>query len=64
MLKSVRLGKVREALVAARKEARRETIGDIAARQGFWHWSHFSRDYKAQFGELPSETLGNAGVMS
>ncbi|MEH0076130.1 helix-turn-helix domain-containing protein [Pannonibacter sp. Pt2] len=64
VLKSVRLGKVREALVAARKEARRETIGDIAARWGFWHWSHFSRDYKAQFGELPSETLGNAGVMS
>ncbi|MGY4752069.1 helix-turn-helix domain-containing protein [Pannonibacter sp. Q-1] len=64
VLKSVRLGKVREALVAARKEVRRETIGDIAARWGFWHWSHFSRDYKAQFGELPSETLGNSGITS
>lgn len=64
VLKAVRLSRVRASLLAARKEARRETIGDIAARWGFWHWSHFSRDYKAQFGELPSETLGKPGAIS
>ena len=29
----------------------------IANDFGFTHLGYFSRDYKAQFGELPSETL-------
>lgn len=33
-----------------------ETLGDIAARWGFWHPSRFSSEYKQLFGELPSET--------
>ncbi|HEX4239883.1 MAG TPA: helix-turn-helix domain-containing protein [Steroidobacteraceae bacterium] len=33
-----------------------ESIGAIAARYGVWHWSRFSRYYRLQFGELPSET--------
>jgi AraC family transcriptional regulator, ethanolamine operon transcriptional activator len=32
------------------------SIGIIAARNGIWHWSRFSRDYRMLFGELPSQT--------
>ena len=32
-------------------------IGDIAADWGFYHFSNFSRNYKALFGECPSETI-------
>jgi AraC family ethanolamine operon transcriptional activator len=32
------------------------SIGVIAARHGIWHWSRFSRSYRALFGELPSDT--------
>ncbi len=32
------------------------SIGDIAAANGFWNWSEFSRQYHRQFGELPSQT--------
>lgn len=38
-----------------------ESIGDIAAEEGFWEWSRFSQYYSAQFGELPSETRYNRG---
>jgi AraC family ethanolamine operon transcriptional activator len=33
------------------------TVGDVAARWGFWHLSKFAHDYQKLFGELPSETL-------
>ena len=33
-----------------------ESIGDIAAEEGFWDWSRFTSYYRRQFGELPSET--------
>ena len=33
------------------------SVQDAAARWGFWHLGQFSRDYKRQFGELPSQTL-------
>jgi AraC family ethanolamine operon transcriptional activator len=32
------------------------SIGDAASRWGFFHLSHFAADYKALFGELPSQT--------
>lgn len=32
------------------------TIQDIAARWGFWHLSRFAAEYRAHFGELPSQT--------
>lgn len=32
------------------------SIGDIAAQAGFWHPSKFAADYRAMFGELPSQT--------
>ena len=34
-----------------------EAISDAANRWGFWHMGQFARDYRRQFGELPSETL-------
>lgn len=31
-------------------------IADVANRWGFWHIGQFARDYRRQFGELPSQT--------
>ena len=39
-----------------RSETDNQPIGDIAALHGFWNWSEFSRLYRRQFGERPSET--------
>ncbi|MEL7525108.1 MAG: helix-turn-helix domain-containing protein [Pseudomonadota bacterium] len=33
-----------------------QSIGDIAAEEGFWDWSRFTSYYRKLFGELPSET--------
>ena len=49
-------------LIAARKELLKanpveSAVTAIANDYEFTHLSYFSRDYKAQFGELPSETL-------
>lgn len=33
-----------------------ESIGNVAAREGFWDWSRFTADYSKHFGEQPSET--------
>jgi AraC family ethanolamine operon transcriptional activator len=49
-LNTMRLNAVRRRL----KEAR--SVTDAATELGFWHFGHFSRDYKELFGELPSET--------
>lgn len=54
-LRTMRLDRVRRELRAAGRGP--VSIGDIAARWGFWHWSRFASDYRAMFGELPSETL-------
>jgi AraC-like DNA-binding protein len=37
-----------------------ETIAEIAGRWGFWHMGQFAKDYRRQFGELPSETARRA----
>lgn len=58
-LRAMRLNAVRRALKQA-DPGGRTTVGDIAARWGFWHLSHFAAEYKAMFGELPSETLRRA----
>ncbi len=34
------------------------SVGDVAARHGFWHQSRFASEYRKLFGELPSATLG------
>ncbi len=52
-LRLVRLNAVRREL---RETGPDQTIGDVAARWGFWHMGHFSQDYKALFGETPSTT--------
>ena len=52
-LRLVRLNAVRREL---RDADAGQTIGDVAARWGFWHMGHFSQDYKALFGETPSNT--------
>lgn len=53
-LRYTRLNGVRRDLKQAKTG---ETIGDIAARWGFWHLGQFAKDYKNVFGELPKETL-------
>ena len=52
-LRIQRLHNVRRAL--ADKSCNSQSIGDIAASNGFWNWSRFSQAYKTHFGELPSE---------
>jgi AraC family ethanolamine operon transcriptional activator len=37
-------------------------ISEIAGRWGFWHMGQFAADYRAQFAELPSQTLASANV--
>lgn len=51
-LRVMRLNRVRADLLACP----RETVGDVAARWGFWHLSRFAADYRQLFGELPSAT--------
>ncbi|NEP53339.1 MAG: helix-turn-helix transcriptional regulator [Moorea sp. SIO3C2] len=58
-LKVRRLNAVRERLKASEPE--RCTIAILASEFGFYSPCHFTRDYKAMFGELPSETLRNTG---
>jgi len=57
MLRAIRLNQVRRELREHVLSGKRVSIGDIAARWGFWHWSRFAGDYRAHFGELPSATL-------
>jgi AraC-like DNA-binding protein len=54
-LKQARLRRVREFLRAAQPGSC--TVGDIAARWGFYNGSAFARAYCKMFGELPSRTL-------
>ncbi len=35
-------------------------VADAANKWGFWHMGQFARDYRAMFGELPSETMNGA----
>lgn len=57
-LKRLRLNGARRALRRARKT--RTRIIDVATAWGFWHMGHFATDYRALFGEAPSQTLLNA----
>jgi len=51
-LRVMRLNHVRSEL----QSRRHDTVGDIAARWGFWHPSRFAAEYRQLFGELPSVT--------
>jgi AraC-like DNA-binding protein len=54
-LKRLRLNGVHRALQRADKA--RTRIIDVASAWGFWHMGHFATDYRAMFGEAPSQTL-------
>ena len=49
-----RLGGARRDL---RSAGQRPLVTDIANSWGFWHIGQFASDYRAMFGELPSQTL-------
>lgn len=53
-LRSVRLDRVRQDLLAARDG---ETVTSIACRWGFYQFGRFAGQYRQAYGELPSETL-------
>lgn len=53
-LKRLRLSGVRRAL--QRADRSQIKIIDVAMEWGFWHMSHFARDYRIMFGESPSQT--------
>ena len=56
-IRVLRLHQVRRALL--RGEG---SVSETAGAWGFWHLGMFSRYYKAQFGELPSQTVKAAGL--
>ncbi|HEX6020033.1 MAG TPA: helix-turn-helix domain-containing protein [Burkholderiaceae bacterium] len=57
-LKAMRLNAARRDL--GRDDGPNVSVYEVAARWGFWHFGHFSADYKKLFAELPSETLRRA----
>lgn len=50
-LRALRLNQVRRTLRDA------PSVTEAATHWGFWHFGHFSHEYKKMFGELPSETF-------
>ena len=50
-LRAERLNRVRRVLGEA------DSVTEAATRFGFWHFGHFANDYRALFGERPSETF-------
>jgi transcriptional regulator GlxA family with amidase domain len=57
-LKRHRLHQVRHELKEA--DPAKSTVSAVASQFGFFHFGDFSKAYKAQFGESPSETLKRA----
>ncbi|WP_326835517.1 AraC family transcriptional regulator [Amycolatopsis rhabdoformis] len=55
LLRDLRLGHAHRALLGADGPESR-TVAEIAYSCGFTHLSRFAQDYRARFGELPSET--------
>ena len=56
-LRAVRLNACRRKLLGPQADC---NVQDVAAQWGFFHMGRFSQDYKAMFGELPSQTLRQA----
>ena len=59
--RAIRLNEVRIRLMSSARDDL--AIGDLAARFGFYHLSHFAADYRSLFGELPSETPRRAAAV-
>jgi AraC family ethanolamine operon transcriptional activator len=55
LLKVRQLREIRAALTEA--DPAHETVGGVAARFGIWDFSLFARNYRALYGEAPSQTL-------
>ena len=55
----IRQRRLRECRRRLQAAAPGTTVSDIALACGFWHMGQFGKDYKYQFGELPSATLRN-----
>jgi len=55
--RSLRLSAARRDLERARRST---TVASVAMKWGFFRLGYFSRDYRAMFGEKPSETLHRA----
>ncbi|WP_295957068.1 helix-turn-helix domain-containing protein [Rhodoferax sp.] len=53
-LRTERLNRVRRVL---RVWGDADSVTEAATRFGFWHFGHFASDYRALFGELPSDTF-------
>jgi len=53
-IRSVRLNGVRRELMST--PAHQLSVGDAAAKWGFFHLSHFASEYQELFMELPSQT--------
>lgn len=53
-LRTLRLNAARREL---RQGADQVSVQEVASRWGFWHLSRFSSEYRAMFGERPSQTL-------
>lgn len=51
---------VRRAL--RRGDAHSTRVAEVAGRFGYWHMGHLAADYRRQFGELPSATLGGSST--
>jgi AraC-like DNA-binding protein len=60
-IRCVRLNGVRRELMSTRSAD--TSIGDAAAKWGFFHLSHFAADYQELFGELPSQTRRSDGTI-
>lgn len=60
-LKLRRLNEVRRAL---RQGPPGTLVSEVAQRHGFWDLGRFAGDYRAVFGESPSQTLRHAGTVS
>lgn len=56
-LRRYKLSKVREVLQTS--DPQNTVIGEVAAHWGFFHASNFAKNYRALFGEYPSDTLGS-----
>lgn len=52
----IKIVRLHEARRAIRRSAPQDTVTNIAATWGFWHFGRFASDYRKLFGELPSET--------
>jgi AraC-like DNA-binding protein len=60
-LRTVRLGKANQMLVAAGRET---SVAEVASTCGFNNAGHFAKDYHATFGEPPSATLARTRTLT